>query len=75
MIHGMHLLSGYLGRPALYLDPGSGSFILQVLLAALLGGGFAIKAYWKKIKRLFSKNPPDESAVDESDDEDSGEEN
>ena len=50
MIHGINLFSSVLGKPALYLDPGSGSFILQVLLAALLGGGFAIKAYWKKIK-------------------------
>ena len=45
----------------LYLDPGSGSFLLQLLLAALLGGAFAIKIYWKKIKALFSgKKAPTE---------------
>jgi len=33
-----------------YLDPGTGSFFLQVLLAALLGGLFAIKIFWSKIK-------------------------
>jgi hypothetical protein len=38
----------------LYLDPGSGSFLLQILLAALLGGALAIKIYWKKIKALFT---------------------
>jgi len=70
MIHGMHIFSTILGKPALYLDPGSGSFILQVIVAALLGGGFAIKAYWKKIKALFVKTPPDE----ESDEEDTDEE-
>jgi hypothetical protein len=47
------LLAPYL-RPSLYLDPGSGSFLIQLLLAALLGGAFAIKIYWKKIKTLFS---------------------
>jgi len=42
-----------------YLDPGSGSFILQLLLASLFGALFVVKAYWKKIKGairgLFSK--------------------
>ena len=46
----------------LYLDPGSGSFLLQILLAALLGGAFAIKIYWKKIKVLFGgKKEPAEN--------------
>ena len=44
----------YLIGIPLYLDPGSGSFLLQLLLAALLGGAFAIKIYWKKIKTLFT---------------------
>lgn len=39
-----------------YLDPGSGSFILQILLAALLGGAYAVKVYWKKIKGLFTRS-------------------
>ncbi len=67
MIHGIHFFSNVLGKPALYLDPGSGSFILQVLLAAILGGGFAIKAYWKKIKAIFVKTPPEEVDEEESD--------
>jgi hypothetical protein len=37
-----------------YLDPGSGSFIIQVLIAGLVGAGFLIKVYWKKIKGFFS---------------------
>lgn len=69
MIQGFHLFSSILGKPALYLDPGSGSFILQVLLAALLGGGFAIKAYWKNIKRIFTKTPPEELDDEEDSDE------
>jgi len=42
-----------------YLDPGTGSFIFQLIIAALLGGLFAIKIFWKRIKtflkNLFSK--------------------
>ncbi len=38
-----------------YLDPGSGSYLIQLLIAALLGGGFAIKAFWKQISAFFRK--------------------
>ncbi|BCY16213.1 MAG: hypothetical protein GYA12_08305 [Chloroflexi bacterium] len=69
MFHGYHLFSTVLGKPALYLDPGSGSFILQVIIAALLGGGFAIKTYWKNIKKLFVKTSPDEESDEDEDTE------
>jgi len=43
-----------------YLDPGSGSFLIQLLIAALLGGAFVIRSYWGKIldffHRLFKKD-------------------
>jgi len=39
-----------------YLDPGSGSFLLQLLLAAILGGAVAIRSQWARIKKLFNKN-------------------
>jgi hypothetical protein len=38
-----------------YLNPGSGSYIVQILVAALAGGGFLITAKWEKIKSLFCK--------------------
>jgi len=41
-------------REHFYLDPGSGSFLIQLLLAALIGSAFAIKVYWKKIKAFFT---------------------
>jgi hypothetical protein len=41
-------------RPHAYLDPSSGSFLIQLLIAGLVGAGFLIKMYWKKIKGLFS---------------------
>jgi hypothetical protein len=40
-----------------YLDPGSGSFIIQIAIAALLGGAFMIKAFWHQITGLFRKKP------------------
>lgn len=46
-----------------YLDPGSGSIILQGILAAIAGTLAAIKLYWHKLKnccrRLLGK-PVDE---------------
>jgi hypothetical protein len=39
-----------------YLDPGTGSYLLQLFLAGLLGGIFSIKIFWKKIKNLIFKD-------------------
>ena len=36
-----------------YLDPGTGSYVLQMLLAAVLGGLAFIKPIWRKVKGLF----------------------
>jgi len=37
-----------------YLDPGTGSYIFQVLIAAIIGGLFTIRMFWKKIKNFFN---------------------
>ena len=37
-------------RAHAYLDPGTGSYILQLVMAALLGGVFALKLSWHRIK-------------------------
>lgn len=37
-----------------YLDPGTGSYALQILLAALFGALFTIKVYWQKLKAFFT---------------------
>ena len=52
----LHTLNEYrwLGR-LLYLDPGSGSYIFQLLIAGLVGAGFIIRVYWKRITGIFSK--------------------
>lgn len=48
-----------------YLDPGTGSYILQLVIAFLLGGSLVIRIYWKKIKtylaNLLSKKQKDDA--------------
>lgn len=39
-----------------YLDPGTGSMVLQVLLAALLSVGVLVKVFWRKIRSWFNPN-------------------
>jgi hypothetical protein len=42
-----------------YLDLGTGSFILQMLIAGFMGAMYTLKLYWYKVKvvvaRLFGK--------------------
>ena len=37
-----------------YLDPGTGSYILQVIIAASVAGLYIIKLFWNKIKAFFN---------------------
>ncbi len=41
------------GRAHAYLDPGTGSYLFQILIAALVGGLFAVKLFWGRIKLFF----------------------
>lgn len=48
-----------------YLDPGTGSFILQTLIAALFGALFVLKSYWVRIKSWFSgRSNTDSDAIE-----------
>tara|TARA_B100000767_G_scaffold272735_1_gene301118 strand:- start:743 stop:949 length:207 start_codon:yes stop_codon:yes gene_type:complete len=38
-----------------YLDPGTGSIILQSILGAIAAGASYCAIYWQKIKNLFNK--------------------
>ena len=38
-----------------YIDPGSGSMIVQMLIGTLVGAGIAVKLYWQKIRMKFMK--------------------
>ncbi|MBW2493130.1 MAG: hypothetical protein JRE43_00120 [Deltaproteobacteria bacterium] len=39
-----------------YLDPGTGSLIIQAVVAVLAGAAVAITSYWRKIKTFFGRN-------------------
>jgi hypothetical protein len=41
------------------------SFILQLVLATLLGLGFVIKAYWKKLVALFKRRSDEPEEPDD----------
>lgn len=38
-----------------YLDPGSGSYLIQIIIAGLLAASFALKTFWQSIKNFFIK--------------------
>lgn len=57
------------GRALAYLDPGTGSYLFQILIAAVVGGLFAVKLFWGKIAAFFSglfgRKPAADSEVTE----------
>ena len=53
----------------IYLDPGSGSFLLQLLIAAIAGLTVFVGSQWSKIKRYLSKNIKNAKSDDDEDDE------
>lgn len=55
--------------PLPYLDPGSGSFLIQLLIAALLGLGVALRASWGRIKGWFGMKSQPRAGDDDDDDE------
>lgn len=40
---------------ASYIDPGTGSIVLQTLIAGLVGGLYLIKRFWHSIKDFFQR--------------------
>ena len=53
--------------PMMYLDPGSGSFIIQLLIGAGAGILVTIGVFWDRIKRFFGRS--EQTDPDEDDDE------
>ena len=41
-----------------YLDPGTGSYLVQIILASIAAALLTFKMFWTKIKSLFSKTSP-----------------
>jgi hypothetical protein len=42
-------------RAAAYLDPGTGSYLFQVLIAVGLGALYIVKTYWGRIKEFLGR--------------------
>ena len=42
-------------RAHAYLDPGTGSYILQIVAAAIFGSLFFLKTFWRQIKEFVEK--------------------
>ena len=40
----------------LYIDPGSGSYLVQVIIAAVLGVSFFFRNIWAYIKSFFTRS-------------------
>ncbi|UCF35353.1 MAG: hypothetical protein JSU96_10895 [Acidobacteriota bacterium] len=50
-----------------YVDPGTGSFMLQIIVAGIAAASFSLKLFWGRIKSFFSKGSAAEK-IDEQDD-------
>jgi hypothetical protein len=48
-----------------YLDPGTGSIILQALIAGVAGSLFVVKAYWYKLRSFLGIGPRNTETDDE----------
>jgi hypothetical protein len=52
---GLLLSLAFPSRAYAYLDPGSGSYIFQLIIAGVVGLGFLVKVYWGKITTFFTR--------------------
>ncbi len=48
-----------------YIDPGTGSFVIQGIIAAVVGAGFAVKVFWHRIVSAITGKSPTEDNDDE----------
>jgi hypothetical protein len=47
-----------------YIDPGTGSYLLQMTLAGMLGAGYAVRRFWTRIRGLFARAPSEAGVGD-----------
>jgi hypothetical protein len=66
MLFAKALLSLALLRGAFaYLDPGSTSFIFQILIAGLMGFLLVLRIFWTRIAGFFRRSAPPEEEQDQ----------
>jgi len=39
-----------------YIDPGTGSYMFQLLIGGVMAGGIMVRIYWQHIKAFFGKS-------------------
>jgi len=49
----------------MYLDPGFGSMVIQVVIGLIAAGGVALYTFRQKIAKLFGRSPPKENEQEE----------
>ena len=47
-----------------YLDPGSGSMLVQLLVGGVAAAGVAARLYWHRITRVFRRERPEVGSAD-----------
>lgn len=54
---GIFLLDGFtLLKTINYIDPGSASAVIAIIIGGIVGAGMTLKMYWFKIKQKITKN-------------------
>ena len=48
-----------------YIDPGTGSILIQGIIAAIAAIGVTLKLYWHRFKALFRLSPKDQTETEE----------
>lgn len=64
LVFGMIIIGGfYLQDAYAYIDAGSGSMVIQVIIGALVGVGITLKIYWYKFKeKILRINKKDDKS-------------
>jgi hypothetical protein len=55
------LTIGLSEHPQAYIDSGSGSYMLQLGISGLLGGIFAARSLWSKVRMTLMRRPSEKS--------------
>lgn len=45
-----------------YIDPGTGSLVLQAIAGGVAAAAVTAKLYWRRVKQVFSRRPEDEGS-------------
>ncbi len=69
MLHVSISLVSVLGGKSAYLDPGSGSFLIQLLIAGIAALGIAFGSQWSRIKRWLGRNKAKTVDTDDEDED------